>query len=136
MKKVFTAGVFDVFHYGHLRLLQRARTLGDYLMVGVKQDDSIHLHKPGTIVVYSTAQRMEMVTSIKYVDEALEFSDIAQIITQIKCDIFVVGEDQSHAGFKQAIAYCEKHGIAVVRLTRTHNVSSSSLKQKIEAMFL
>ena len=46
MKKVLTVGVFDYFHYGHLKLLERAKDCGDYLIVAVQRDEEIHKNKP------------------------------------------------------------------------------------------
>ena len=67
MKKVLTVGVFDYFHYGHLRLFQRAKALGDYLIVAVQDGDFILRFKSEATVCYTTEQRLEMVGALKVV---------------------------------------------------------------------
>ena len=64
MKKVVTFGVFDYFHLGHLRLFQRARALGDYLIVAVQDGDYILKYKPEANVLYTTEQRMEIIQKL------------------------------------------------------------------------
>ena len=66
--KVLTFGVFDYFHYGHLKLLERCKQQGDYLIVAVQKSEEIYKTKPNAKVLYTTKQRMEMVNAIKYVD--------------------------------------------------------------------
>ncbi|GHT18134.1 glycerol-3-phosphate cytidylyltransferase [Bacteroidia bacterium] len=136
MKKVFTVGVFDVFHYGHLRLFARAKVHGDYLIVAVQDSEDILRYKPDALVVYNTEQRLELVSNIKYVDSAIVYHAVDEIVKQIDFDVFCVGEDQTHEGFQRAVEYCCANGKEVVILERTKNVSSSSLKTKIENLFL
>ena len=136
MKKVFTVGVFDVFHYGHLLLFERAKSLGDYLIVGVQSTDSILKYKPDSLIAYNSEQRLKIVDNIKFVNEAIMYDSIDDIIKIIDFDIFVTGPDQNHSGFKNAINFCKSNNKEVVVLERTKNISSSSLKDKIDLMFL
>lgn len=129
MKKVFTVGVFDYFHYGHLRLFQRARAYGDYLIVAVQDEDYILRFKPDATICYTTAQRLEMVGALKVVDEVCTYENVDAIVQQVDFDVFVVGGDQLHDGFKRAIAWCEARGREVVRLERTAGISSSQIKE-------
>ncbi len=128
MKKVLTVGVFDYFHYGHLRLFQNARALGDYLIVAVQDGDYILKYKPEAKIFYTTEQRLELVGALKAVDETCIYYDVDKIVEQVDFDVFAVGGDQNHAGFQKAIAWCESHGKEVVRLNRTPGVSSSEIK--------
>ena len=68
MKKVITVGVFDYFHFGHLRLFENAKKLGDYLIVAVQDGDSILKTKPNANVFYTTEQRIELVKALRVVD--------------------------------------------------------------------
>jgi cytidyltransferase-like protein len=136
MKKIFTVGVFDVFHYGHLLLFERARAMGDYLIVAVQESNDILRYKPDALIVYNTEQRLKIVENIKYVDKAIIYHDVDEIVKQIDFDVFVKGEDQSHFGFQRAVEYCQRNNKEVVVLRRTKNVNSSSLKDKIEHLFL
>jgi len=70
MVRVYTCGVFDLFHVGHLNFLQKAKALGDYLIVGVLPDHLVDLFKRKPIIPFE--QRMDIVSSIKCVDEAIE----------------------------------------------------------------
>lgn len=129
--KVLTVGVFDYFHYGHLKLFERCKSYGDYLIVAVQSGNEILTNKPHAEVMYSTAQRMEMVSAIKYVDNVVEYTQVDVIIKNIDFDVFIVGEDQTHEGFQRAIEWCKEHAKQVIRLTRTPNISSTDIKQNL-----
>lgn len=129
MKKVVTFGVFDYFHLGHLRLFENARALGDYLIVAVQDGDCILKTKPDAKVMYSTAQRKELVRALRIVDEVVSYTDVDVTIKTIDFDIFAIGEDQNHAGFQRAIEWCNKNGKQVVRMSRTPGICSSEIKK-------
>ena len=131
MKKVLTFGVFDYFHYGHLKLLERAKALGDCLVVAVQKGEEILKNKPEAKVLYSTQQRLEMILSIKYVDEVVEYAQVKDDIKKIDFDVWALGGDQNHDGFKSAIEWCKQNGKEVVLLSRTPNICSSQIKQEI-----
>lgn len=129
MKKVLTFGVYDMLHIGHMLLFKRAKALGDYLIVAVQDGDCILKYKPGTEMVYTTEERLYMVSTIRYVDKVVTYRDVDVDIQSIDFDIFVVGEDQKHAGFQQAIQWCRDNGKEVVMLTRTEGISSTMLRE-------
>ena len=128
MKKILTVGVFDMLHIGHVLLFKKARELGDYLIVAVQEDDCILKYKPGTKMVYTTAERMFMVGALRYVDEVVTYRDVDTDIQGLDFDVFAKGPDQSHAGFQRAEAWCRAHGKDVVVIPRTENISSTLLK--------
>lgn len=130
--KVLTVGVFDYFHYGHLKLFERAKALGDYLIVAIQQDEQIHKTKPDAKIMYTTAQRMEMVGALRYVDQVIEYTQVDETIKTVDFDIFAMGEDQTHAGFQRAKEWCLSHGKQVVLLTRTPNICSSAIKEEVK----
>ncbi len=132
MKKVLTFGVFDYFHYGHLKLLERAKALGDFLIVAVQKGEEIRKNKPEAKVLYTTEQRIEMISSIKYVDKVVEYAQVKDDIKDIDFDIWALGGDQNHAGFKSAIEWCKQNGKEVVMLSRTPNICSTQIKEEIE----
>ncbi len=127
-KRVLTFGVFDLLHLGHVCLFERAQKLGKTLSVAVQEDCSIKKYKPNAQIFYSTAERVYMVNSIKYVDCVLTYKDVDQDIKSIDFDILVVGPDQTHAGFQKAIKWCEDNGKDVIVLSRTEGVSSSEIR--------
>ncbi|MFT2542593.1 adenylyltransferase/cytidyltransferase family protein, partial [Escherichia coli] len=95
MKTVITFGTFDVFHVGHLRLLQRARTLGEQLLVGVSSD-ALNIAKKGRAPVYPQDDRMAIIAGLACVDgvfleESLEQK--AEYLRGYSADILVMGDD-------------------------------------------
>ena len=106
MKKVFTVGVFDYFHYGHLRLFENAKKYGDFLIVAVQDGDLILKYKPDAKVLYTTEQRLQLVGALKVVNEVIVYESVDDIITKVDFDVFAVGEDQTHSGFQKAIDWC------------------------------
>lgn len=134
MKKVLTVGVFDLLHIGHVNLFRSARKLGDFLTVAVQRSEFVVKYKPETNLVYSTEERMYLVKSIRYVDEVVEYEDVFEVVKKSDFDVFVVGPDQTHAGFQKAKSWCKEQGKEIVVLPRTEGVSSSWLKEQIKAM--
>lgn len=124
MKKIITYGTYDLLHYGHIRLLERAKALGDYLIVGVTADDFDKTR--GKInVQQSLMERIEAVRATGIADEIIIEEYEGQKIDDIRrldIDIFTVGSDWA-GKFDYLKEYCE-----VVYLDRTEGVSSSDLR--------
>lgn len=124
MKKVITYGTYDLFHYGHQRLLERAKALGDYLIVGVTADGFDRAR--GKInVQQSLMERMEAVKATGIADEVIVEEYEGQKIDDIMrygVDIFAIGSDWK-GYFDYLKEYCQ-----VVYLERTAGVSSSELR--------
>ena len=131
MKKVLTVGVFDYFHYGHYKLYENAKKLGDYLIVAVQDGDYILKYKPQANILYTTEQRVELVGALSCVDEVIIYYDVDQIVKEVDFDIFAVGGDQTHVGFVRAINWCVQHGKEVIHLQRTPGICSSDIKDKL-----
>ena len=126
MVKVITYGTYDLLHYGHIRLLERARALGDYLIVGVTSDDFDK--KRGKInVQQSLIERIEAIRSTGIADKIIVDEYDGQKIDDIRrydIDIFTVGSDW-FGKFDYLRKYCQ-----VVYLDRTNGISSSDLRAK------
>ncbi len=123
MKKVITYGTFDLFHRGHLNIIQRAKALGDYLIVAVSSDDFNAIK--GKKAYQSEEDRMAILNAIKYVDEVILEQDWEQKVRDVKehnIDIFVMGHDWE-GKFDHLKEYCE-----VVYLPRTEGVSTTKIK--------
>lgn len=129
MKKILTVGVYDMLHIGHILLFKHAKEHGDYLIVAVQEDECILKYKPGTKMVYTTDERVYMVSTIKYVDEVVTYTDVDIDIQKIDFDVFARGEDQNHAGFQRAVKWCEENGKEVVTIPRTEGISSTMLRE-------
>lgn len=132
MKKVITFGVFDYFHYGHLKLFERAKKYGDYLIVAVQDNDYILKYKPTAKVLYSTEQRVEMVKALSIVDEVIVYDSVDNTIRKVDFDVFVRGEDQNSEWLLAASEYAESQGKEVVILPRTPGISSSGIKEGLK----
>ena len=131
MKRVLTVGVYDLLHWGHFELFRRAKELageGGCLMVAVQDDASVVKYKPNARLVYNWDKRVKMIRALRYVDEVVPYSDVDISIQQLNFDVFAVGEDQTHAGFRRAMDWCRDHGKEVVILRRTEGISSSQIK--------
>lgn len=128
MKKIITFGTFDVFHVGHLHILQRAKRLGDWLAVGVSSD-ALNFHKKGRYPVYDESDRMSIIAGIKYVDEvflevSLELK--ADYIKKYNADMLVMGDDWK-GKFDNFSSLAE-----VIYLERTPSISTTSLIEIIK----
>ena len=126
MIKVITYGTYDLFHYGHQRLLERAKELGDYLIVGVTADD-FDKQRGKINVKQSLMERIESVRATGLADEIIIEEYEGQKIDDIKrygVDIFTVGSDWV-GHFDYLKEYCD-----VVYLERTEGVSSSEIRSK------
>lgn len=129
MSKVLTFGVYDMLHIGHILLFKHAKELGDELIVAVQDGDCILKYKPGTKMVYSTEERLYMVSAVRYVDHVVTYEDVDKDIQNIDFDIFAKGPDQNHAGFQRAMEWCKAHGKEVVVIPRTEGISSTMLRE-------
>lgn len=124
MIKVLTYGTFDLLHHGHIRLLQRAKSLGDHLTVAISTDE-FNLGK-GKVCVYPYEERAYIVEAIRYVDKIIPETTWEQKIKDVQendIDIFVMGDDWE-GKFDFLKAYCQ-----VIYLPRTEGISTTQTKQ-------
>lgn len=124
MVKVITYGTYDLLHFGHIRLLERAKALGDYLIVGVTAD-GFDLTRGKINVQQSLMERIEAVKAIGIADEIIVEEYEGQKIDDIQrysVDIFTVGSDWE-GKFDYLNEYCK-----VIYLPRTQGVSSSEIR--------
>lgn len=126
MIKVITYGTFDLFHEGHYRLLQRAKALGDYLIVGVTTE-KYDMERGKLNVVDSLVTRIENVRKTGFADEIIIEDATGQKVSDVQkhhIDIFTVGSDWTGM-FDYMKDYCK-----VVYLERTKNISSTMLREQ------
>lgn len=127
MKKIITYGTFDLFHIGHLKLLERLKSLGDELIVAVSTDEFNELKGKKTIIPYE--QRAEIVAGIRFVDKVIPENNWEQKRDDIKkynINTFAMGHDWE-GKFDELKEYCD-----VVYLPRTEGISSTDLKQQLK----
>lgn len=127
MKRIITFGTFDVFHVGHLSLLERAAELGDSLIVGVSTD-TLNQAKKQRLPVYPQDERMRIIRALRCVDDAFfeeSLEEKATYIRQHGADTLVMGDDWL-GRFDALNSICE-----VVYLPRTPSVSTTAVIEKI-----
>lgn len=140
----YTAGVYDMFHVGHLNLLKNAKKYCDYLVVGVNSDELTYKYK-NKYPVIPLRERMEIVEAIKYVDEVVDADDVVRLdesgrvlaYERFRPDCIIIGDDHINDKRWQAVdEYLRKQGSKVIFLPYTEHISSTKLTgkhgQKIE----
>lgn len=126
MKKVLTYGTFDLLHYGHICLLERAKALGGHLTVAVSTDE-FNLGKK-KVCTYPFEERAKILEAVRYVDQVIPETTWEQKINDVQkydIDIFVMGDDWA-GKFDFLKEYCE-----VVYLPRTPGISTTQIKESI-----
>lgn len=127
MTTVITFGTFDVFHVGHLRILERAAALGDRLVVGISTD-ALNEAKKGRRPVYPEDERMQLVAALRCVDAVFpehSLEEKADYIREHQADVLVMGDDWE-GKFDHLASLCR-----VVYLPRTPSVSTTAIIEKI-----
>ncbi|HFI0054601.1 TPA: glycerol-3-phosphate cytidylyltransferase [Streptococcus suis] len=128
MKRVITYGTFDLLHYGHINLLQRAKQYGDYLIVALSTDE--FNKEKGKTSYFSFEERKKLLSAIRYVDLVIPEENWEQKSTDIskyQADIFVIGDD-----WKGKFDYLqEETGVEVIYLERTKEISTSKIKEDL-----
>jgi len=129
MTTVITFGTFDVFHVGHLRVIQRAASFGDRLVVGVSADE-LNLRKKGRLPVFSQGERLEIVAALKPVDEVFVEESLElkrDYILGYDAQVLVMGDDWA-GKFDEFEDVCK-----VEYLPRTPAISTTALIEKISS---
>lgn len=129
MKTVVTFGTFDVFHVGHLRILQRAAQLGDKLIVGVSSDQ-LNYSKKQRFPIYNQNERIEIIHALAcvnevFVEESLELK--RDYLLHYNANVLVMGDDWA-GKFDEFSDICQ-----VVYLPRTPSISTTTVIEKIRS---
>ena len=127
MKRVITYGTYDLLHYGHINLLERAKALGDYLVVAISTDE-FNWNSKQKKCYFSFEERKRMVEALRCVDLVIPEENWEQKINDVqeyKIDTFVMGDDWK-GKFDFLKDYCE-----VVYLPRTPEISTTQIKKDL-----
>ncbi|PID02604.1 glycerol-3-phosphate cytidylyltransferase [Sporosarcina sp. P2] len=126
MRKIITYGTFDLLHEGHIRLLKRAKALGDHLTVALSTDEFNEIkHKHA---YHSYEKRKYILEAIRYVDKVIpeiSWEQKSKDVISEEIDVFVIGDDWK-GEFDFLRNYCD-----VVYLPRTKNISSTKIKKDL-----
>ena len=129
MKRVITYGTFDLLHYGHINLLQRAKQYGDYLIVALSADE-FNWNEKQKKCYFSYEERKRLLEAIRYVDLVIPEENWEQKVTDVQeyhADTFVMGDDWE-GKFDFLKEYCD-----VVYLPRTPEISTTRIKKDLNA---
>ena len=130
----YTTGVFDLFHVGHLNILKRAKEQCEYLVVGVSTDELVLEYKNKQPVI-PFAERIEIVSGIKYVDKVIPQITREKFVAweHLLFDVMFVGDDwKGNAFFNEAESKFKQIGVDIVYFPYTRGVSSTLVKRKMK----
>ena len=132
MKVGITFSSFDLFHAGHIKMLEEARSKCDYLIVGLQLDPSVNRpdkNKP----IQSIVERYVQVRSCRYIDEVVPYvteNDLLDILNSFKIDLRIIGEEYKERSFTGK-EYCEKSKIKIYYNKRDHRFSTSKIRENV-----
>jgi glycerol-3-phosphate cytidylyltransferase len=125
--KIITFGTYDLFHIGHVNILKRAREMGNELIVGVSSDE-LNYSKKGHYPIFSQDERMEIVRSLKFVDDVfveISLEKKLDYIIEHDANVLVMGDD-----WEGRFDFC-KIACKVIYLPRTPVISTTNIKAEI-----
>lgn len=135
MKTGYTAGVFDLFHIGHLNLLKNAKGMCDKLVVGVTTDQLVNYKGKQPMIPFE--DRIEIVRNIKFVDAVVAQSDMDKLsmCKKLKADYLFVGDDWYNTDkWNKYEEEFKKAGIEIVYFPYTSGVSSTQITKALKAV--
>lgn len=128
MKRIITYGTFDLLHYGHINLLQRAKMLGDYLVVALSTDE-FNWESKQKKCYFSFEERKRLLEAVRYVDLVIPEENWDQKVSDVHeyhIDTFVMGDD-----WKGKFDFLLDEGVDVVYLPRTPEISTTQIKRDL-----
>ena len=129
MKKGITFGAFDLFHAGHILMLEEAKTVCDYLIVAIQSDPSLDRETKNS-PVQSVEEREIQVSACRYVDEVIIYdreADLLEILDTFSWDVRILGEEYKNKDFTGREKYLDRCYFN----KRPHNFSTSELRERI-----
>jgi len=132
MKVGFTCSTFDLLHAGHVMMLREAKTVCDYLIVGLQTDPTIDRNEKNK-PVQTLLERYIQLNAIEYVDEIVPYQteqDLEDILNMFPINVRILGEEYKNGKFTGR-ATCAKRGIELYYNKRDHRFSSSDLRERV-----
>ena len=128
MRRVITYGTYDLLHYGHINLLQRAKELGDYLIVALSTDE-FNWNEKQKRCYFSYEERKRLLEAVRYVDLVIpeeSWEQKREDVHTYDVDVFVIGDD-----WEGEFDFLKEEGVEVVYLPRTPEISSTMIKSDL-----
>ena len=132
---VYTVGTFDMLHVGHLALLERCKTLGDIVAVGVASDSVVKSYK-FNVPVIPLEQRVEMLKALSCVDLVRPYHELEYVTAckELDVDVFVIGEDWGDKTHNIDVeTYLKSKGKMIIQVDYNSRTSSTKIKQNVIA---
>ena len=132
MKVGFTCSTFDLLHAGHVMMLREAKTVCDYLIVGLQTDPTIDRNEKNK-PVQTLLERYIQLNAVEYVDEIVPYQteqDLEDILNMFPINVRILGEEYKNGKFTGR-ATCAKRGIELYYNKRDHRFSSSDLRERV-----
>lgn len=133
MKVGITFSTFDLFHAGHVKMLEEAKRHCEYLIVGLQLDPSLDRAEKNS-PVQTIIERYIQVKGSKHIDEVVPYvseKDLEDILRSFKIDVRIIGDEYRYKNFTGR-DYCEKNGIEIYYNSRDHRFSSSELRKQVK----
>lgn len=138
MKKLYTGGTFDIFHYGHVNFLRQCSKLAEEIIVSLNTDEFIQSYK-GVPPIMSYDEREKSLRSCKYVSDVIPNvggSDSKPAILSVKPDIIAIGDDWAKKDYYKQMQFTQKwlddNNILLVYLAYTEGISTTEIKKRIK----
>ena len=131
----YTTGVYDMFHIGHLNILERAKAQCEHLVVGVTTD-ALCFERKQKYPIVCQEERMRIVSAIRYVDRVVEQADMDKLkaVEKYGCDVVFVGSDwKGTPAWNEYEKQFASLGCDVVYLDHTDGISSTILRERLNA---
>jgi len=134
MKTIFTCGVFDLYHIGHLNFLKESKSCGDKLIVGVNTDEFTLSYK-NKMPIIPFEQRIQIVNSCKYVDFTVKAEEYLPLkyIKQYNINLITVGSDWKGVEI-ESLKWAKVNNINIKYIDYTNNISTSYIIKKIKEL--
>ena len=133
MKIGITFSAFDLFHAGHVKMLEEAKRQCDYLICAIQTDPTIDRPEKNR-PVQSVVERYIQLKGCKFVDEIVPYAteqDLEDVLRSFKIDVRIIGDEYANKKFTGR-EYCEEKGIELYYNTRDHRFSSSGLRKQVK----
>ena len=132
MKVGITFSAFDLFHAGHVKMLEDAKGVCDYLICGLQTDPTLDRPEKNR-PIQSVVERYIQLKGCKFVDEIVPYAteqDLEDVLRSFKIDVRIIGDEYMHKNFTGR-EYCEESGIEMFYNKREHRFSSSGLRKEV-----